>query len=162
MVSQAVWLGSDAVRIVRDDGVLVFFSQLDQGTLHVVELFGHGHEMFSLFHDADGRQHILGRTAGMDLRDFRACCLDEVWFESDDIRRTRAARLVSFIKDLLDAMGNVLAFSRGQEPFIGIDDIRSFIDLAEPVKVVSGCLVSSKMIEPDISAQSVSAINDFS
>ena len=68
----------------------------------------------------------------------------EVWFESDDIRRTRAARLVSFIKDLLDAMGNVLAFSRGQEPFIGIDDIRSFIDLAEPVKVVSGCLVSSK------------------
>lgn len=144
MVSQAVWLGSDAVRIVRNDGVLVFFSQLDQGTLHVVELFGHGHEMFSLFHDADGRQHILGRTAGMDLRDFRACCLDEVWFESDDIRRTRAARLVSFIKDLLDAMGNVLAFSRGQEPFIGIDDIRSFIDLAEPVKVVSGCLVSSK------------------
>ena len=56
-------------------------------------------------------------------------------------------------------MGNVLAFSRGQEPFIGIDDIRSFIDLAEPVKVVSGS--AAKMVEPDISAQSVSAINDF-
>lgn len=136
IVGQAVWLGGYAVGVVWDEGIFIFLCQPDEIRLHLVQLFRHGEEVFPLLHNANGGEHVLGGASGMDFCHIGAGGLDEVRLKGNYIVGTGRTGQVSIPEDLVDAFGKGMALFRREESFVRIDDVRGFIDLAEPEKVV--------------------------
>lgn len=136
VVGQAVRLGGDPVGVIGNDGFAVRFGQGDQIGLDAVQPVCQGEEMFPLFQDADGGQHILRRTTGMDFRDLRTRRLDQVGFKQDDVGRTVGAGAAAVGQDLGNRLGEGTAFFLRQQAFIRVDDVRGLVDLAQPVEII--------------------------
>ena len=140
VMGHAVGLGGDAIGVVRDEGIPVFLGQPDEIPLHLVQFSSHGDEVFPLFHDAHGGEHVLGRPAGVNLRYVRSCGLDEIGLKGHHVPGTGRVGQGSVLQDFMDAFGKGMALLRRQEPFLRIDDIGGLIDLAQPEKVIPRCL----------------------
>ena len=137
IVGQAVGLGGYAIGVVGDEGILIFFCQTDEVFLHLIQLFRHGEKVFPLFHNAYGGEHVLGRAAGMDFRDIGACSFDEIGLKGNHIMGPCRAGQISIPEDLINAFGKGMALFRREKAFVGIDDIGGFIDLPQPVEIIS-------------------------
>ncbi len=140
IMGHAVGLGGDAIGVVRDEGISVFLGQPDEIPLHLVQLPGHGDEVFPLFHDAHGGEHVLGRPAGVNLRYVRPCGLDEIGLKGHHVPGTGRVGQGSVLQDFVDAPGKGVALFRRQESFFRIDDVGGLINLAQPEKVIPRCL----------------------
>ena len=137
IVGQTVWLGSYAVGVVGDEGIFIFLCQPDEIRLHLVQLFRHGKEMLPLLHNANGGEHVLGGAAGMDFRHIGAGGLDEVGLKGNYITGPGRSGQVPIPDDLVDAFGKDAALFRREESFVCVDDIGGFINLPQPVEIVS-------------------------
>lgn len=96
----------------------------------------------------------------MDFRDIGACSLDEIGLKGNHIMGPCRAGQISIPEDLVDAFGKGMALFGRKKAFVGIDDIGGFIDLPQPVEIISWRLGSNT--EPvEIRAQRVRASTGF-